>query len=605
MAGPFSSRGNQATEIEGVQLQGGFAPVPGIVDAVNAAAKVALPAIRENHIQNLEEDVTGKTDSIKTALLARSNPALAQSLFTEEALANPATAAAFAQFNDIALAVKQGKLPGQFALERLSVIQSDAISQSPEFEQEIRAAMIQATGQDPQKRLFSKLLSDQAQGLTAQEKFDQKITFDAARVGLTVPAFVEANNAVFLAQAEEAEFKRSKVNDTINLRKVAGAVNNRSGLIMLDVMQAARLQIKTAGGLTPEFTTQLQGQVSASIAAATAEVIATAGDAVDPTEIASAIAPLEALSGQIDAMIEDGSLLTMVNNTNVLNKGLILGEAMQFKDFAIAHSLGGERGFVEVLKFFDKATNPKTRALLDALNPSAARQTLLGEAAGGVELVPSPTAGGVVKAFGRLGNGVDGLSIQQTNERILAANIAIQTIGGNESAHTAAMSDLEAVSPAHAWTAYDNRKVIAASLQSKTLQAKFIPLQAQQTAGLATEYFNLSGMGGFRADKFSFVGGQLQFKAEFAPLTPQGARSEFDKLAPAFVRRFNQANKISSMYSRVGILPASRYTNSTDYFNVISTAVQEELEDESQGKKKAIIVRWGRDANGKPIRITE
>jgi hypothetical protein len=87
VAGPFSSRETQ--EIAGVQLQGGFAPVPGIVDAVGAAAKVALPAITNNHIQNLKEDVTGKADSIKTALLARANPALAQSLFTEEALANP------------------------------------------------------------------------------------------------------------------------------------------------------------------------------------------------------------------------------------------------------------------------------------------------------------------------------------------------------------------------------------------------------------------------------------------------------------------------------------------------------------------------------------
>lgn len=596
MAGPFSSRGNQAQEIEGVQLKGGFAPVPGIVDAVNAAAKVALPAIRDNHIQNLKEDITGKTDSVKTALLARSNPALAQSLFTEEALANPATAAAFAQFNDIALAVSQGKLPGQFALERLSVIQSDAIAQSPEFEQEIRAAMLQATGQDPEKRLFSTLLSDQKQGLSAEEKFQQKLSNDARRVGLSVPAFVEANNSVFTAQTEEAEFKRSRINGTINLRKVAGSVNNRSGLIMMDVMQAARLQITQGGGLTPEFITQLKGQVNASVAAASAEIIATAGDAVDPTEISAAVAPLNALSGQIEAMIDDGSLQAMVSNTNALNKGLILGEAMQFKDFAIAHSLGGERGFLEVMKFFDKATNPQTRALLDKLNPRAAGATLLGEIAGGVQLVPTPN--GVVKQYGLLGTGVKGMDARGTNERILAANVAIQTVGGREEAHTAAMADLEAVSPAHAWTAYDNRKVVAASLQSKALQAKFIPLQAQQTAGLSTEYFELSAKSGFRADKFEFVGGQLVFKAEFAPLTPQGARTEFDKDAPAFVRRFNQANKISSMYSRVGILPASRYTNSQDYFKVVVEGVPSATTPKETIKTKPIL-RVIRGADGK------
>ena len=594
MAGPFSSTETQ--EIAGVQLKGGFAPVPGVADALNAVAKVALPAITDNHIQNLKEDVTGKADSIKTALLARANPALAQSLFTEEALANPATAAAFTQFNDIALAVKQGKLPGQFALERLSVIQNDAIAASPEFEQEIRAAMLQATGQDPAKRLFSQLLSTQAAGLSAEEKFQQKLSNDARRAGLTVPAFIEANNSVLLAQAEEAEFKRSRINGTMDLRKVAGSVNNRSGLIMMDVMQSARLQIQAGGGLTPEFITSLKGQMNTSIAAATAEIIATAGDAVDPTEIASATAPLNALAGQIESMIDDGSLEVMVNNTNALNKGLVLGKALEFKDFAIAHSLGGPAGFVEVMKFFDKATNPQARALLDKLNPRAASATLLGEIAGDVQLVPTPN--GVVKQYGRLGTGTRGLGAQQVNERIIAANVQIQTVGGKEEAHTAAMSDLENVSPSHAWSSYDNRKVVAAALQSKSLQAKFIPLQAQQTSGLATEYFNLTALAGFKEDSFEFVGGQLTVKRELAPLTPQGARQEFDKDAPAFVRRFNQANKISAMYSRVGILPASRYTNSQDYFKVIMEGVPSAKTPEETVKPKPVL-RVVRGADGK------
>ena len=308
--------------------------------------------------------------------------------------------------------------------------------------------MLQAKGQDPEKRLFASLLSDQASGLSSQAKFEQKLRNDAARVGLTVDAFVEANNSVFTAQTEDAEFKRASRNGTMSIRKVAGAVNNRSGLIMMDVLQSAREQTIAAGGLTPEFITQLKGQVNASIAAATAEIIATAGDAVDPTEIATAIAPLNALAGQIEAMIDDQSLLVMVTNTNVLNKGLILGKALDFKDFAIAHSLGGERGFLEVMKFFDKATNPQTRALLDALNPKAAGATLLGEIAGGVQLVPTPN--GVVQQYGRLGTGTNGMAATQVTERVIAANVAVHTVGGNEDAHEAAMSDLVVSNHAYA-----------------------------------------------------------------------------------------------------------------------------------------------------------
>lgn len=595
MAGPFSSTGNQAAEIPGVQLQGGFQPTPGIADALNAVASVAVPAIKKNHIDNLQEDITGQTTSIRKFLKLARNPELLTSEFGVEAVENPAVRDALARFVEVRDATTQGKLPGQFALERLEVIQNDAIAAAPEFEQEIRQAMLAATGQSPTKALFSRLLSDQTQGLSAEEKFQQKLSQDARRVGLTVPAFIEANNSVFTAQAEGAEFNRSKINGTMNLRKVAGAVNNRSGLIMMDVMQSARLQMTQTGGLTPEFTTQLTQQLGASIAAAQAQIIATAGDAVDPAELATAVAPLVALQEQIEGMIEDGSLKTMAGNTVALNKMLILGEAMEFKDFAVAHALGGERGFLDVMKFFENATNPQTRALLDKLNPRAAGATLLGEITQGVQLVPTPM--GVVKQYGQLGTGTAGLGTNVVNERIIAANVAVQTVGGREEAHTAGMSDLEAVSSEHAWVAFDNRKTLAAAMQSKALQAKLIPLQANQTAGLASEYFGLTTLPGFRVDRFEIIGGQLTYKIEGPQ--GQGQRLEIDNEAPAFVNRFNRANKISSMYSGVGILPASRYTNVQDYFKVVQETVPATISGERADAPKAGPRRVIRGTDGK------
>ena len=271
---------------------------------------------------------------------------------------------------------------------------------------------------------------------------------------------------------------------------------------------------------------------------------------------------------------------------------------MQFKDFAVAHALGGERGFLDVIKFFEKATNPQTRALLDKLNPRAAGATLLGEITGGVQLVPTPM--GVVKQYGQLGTGTAGLGTSVVNERIIAANVAVQTVGGREEAMTAAMSDLEGVSSAHAWVAFDNRKTMAAAMQSKALQAKFIPLQAQQTAGLASEYFGLSTLPGFRADRFEIIGGQLTYKLEGPQ--GQGQRLEIDNEAPGFVKRFNRANKISSMYSGVGILPASRYTNVQDYFNVV---VEEGPQSVTNGAPKGAEINVPKTGPRRVVRGTD
>ncbi len=602
MAGPFSSRGPAVSDIADTSVQGGFAPVPGIADALKAVADVALPAIKDNHIKNLKEDISGQSKSIQEALLATANPAIAKSLFRTEALANPQTAAAFQEFNLIKEAVRQGKLPSQFALERLAVIQNDAIANAPEFEREIRAAMVQATGQDPEKSLFSQLLSTQAQGLTSEQKFQQKLSNDARRVGLTTEAFIEANSAVFQVQTLDAEFKRSGINGTLNLRKVAGAVNNRASLIMMDIMTASRMQFTSGAGLDEQFIANSKQQLGASVTAAIAEITATAGDAVNPTEIAAAIAPLEKLEGRISGMLDDGSWLKLVSNTNLLNKGLIEGDILQFTDLGAAWALGGPRNFLDVLKMLEKANTPAKRKLLSALSGKAESIILLGEAAAGTTKVPNPM--GIVKQYGNLGKGTEDLDSTTKNERIIAANVALQTVGGREEAHTAAMQDLESVSASHAWLAFDNRKVVAATLQSKVLQAKLIPLQAQQTAGLATEYFNLSSLAGFNAANFTIVADSLVYTATQSAFLTKGEGLPIDREGVEFAARFNRANKISGMYSKVGVLPASRYSGIQDYFSVVTKSVQEVIDgDTAPVNQEPAVIKWGRDENGNPVRI--
>jgi len=596
--GPFSSSGNQAQEIAGVQLVGGFAPTPGIVDAIGAVAKIAIPAIKKNHIDNLKEDITGQTSTIKKFLQLARNPELLTSEFGVEAVDNPAVRDALARFVEVKNATKQGKLPGQFALERLQVIQSDAIANAPEFEQEIRAAMIAATGQDPQKRLFSQLLSDQAAGMSPEAKFQQDLSFAARRKGITVEALIEGNNDIHLASVAKAQFGRASTNGTMDLFKVSGEVNRTQGVIMMGIMDMARTQMVSAGGLTDEFSVMLKQRLSAVVTTANAEIMSAAGDFVDPTDLAKATAPLLAMQQQVEAMIDDGSMRVLVSNTNGLNKGLILGEAMQFKDFAIAHAMGGERGFLEVYKFFEQATNPQTRALLDKLNPKAEAATLFGRAAAGVQLVPSPVRPmGVVRQYGLLGTGVQGLADAQVNERILAANIAVQTVGGREEAHTAGMNDLESISGEHAWRAFESRRTMAAAMQSKALQAKLIPLQANQTAGLGTEFNALRSLPGFRDDNFNIVGGQLTYT--IGKQQGQGQRLEIDNEAPAFVKRFNRANKISSMYAGVGILPASRYTNIQSYLKVVKEAVPTATKGETPSEKATGPRRVVRGTDGK------
>jgi len=133
MAGPFASSGNQAQEIERVQLKGGFTPDAGALGVAAAVLGEALPRITEAHANTIQQGITDQTESVKQALLAAQNPALRGSKFTEEALQNPITAEAFKQFNLIQDAATEGKLPKQYALERLEEIQDTAIANNPAY----------------------------------------------------------------------------------------------------------------------------------------------------------------------------------------------------------------------------------------------------------------------------------------------------------------------------------------------------------------------------------------------------------------------------------------------------------------------------------------
>ncbi len=589
MAGPFSSQGG-VQDIPDVQLRGGFAPDPGIAGAIKGALDVALPAIRDNHIKNIKEDVTAQSQSIREALEATRNPAIAKSLFREEALANPITAQAFKEFTLIQDAAAQGQLPQQFALERLEVIQNNAISNAPEFEREIRAAMQQATGQDPSKALFSKLLSGQAQQLSPEQKGLNKLRQDAAQNGLTVDQQQEVNHSVAVATLAQNKLNRKKAQGTYNLLDVASETNGRAGGIMLDVMNQLNQETRRSGGVTPEFKAQLKAQTGQALTAAIAQITATT-KGIDGTQVTNAVAPLVALQGQLDGMIDDQSLQALVTSKNVVNKAILEDRILSMPDFAAAWTFGGQRGFLDMMKFLEKAPDAPTQAVLGSLSPSA-------QAAFALRNISANT---LAKQYGAIGTPIPQDTPGQ-NARFVAGSVAAFTTGIDEAVQATAVGDMRAVDEELTWTAFGSRTGITATTQSKTLQAAFINMQTAQTAGLAVEFLELSSTSSVDVSRFEFVGGKLSYTFRTDDLG--GTNSEAVAEANAFVSRFNRANETSAAHMRAGSLPSTRYTNTSDYWEVVTKSARDVID----GKKAApvdtpAVVKWGRDSEGMPMQL--
>lgn len=595
MPGPFSSTGNQAQDIERVQLKGGGAADAGIAGVAAAVLGQALPAITQAHADNLQQDVTDRTESIKEALLAAQNPALAKSMFKEEALANPVTKEAFKQFNLIQSAAASGKLPRAYALERLEAIQDEAIANNPAFEKEIRSAMVQATGVDPNKATFQALLSTQKSELSPEAKASLKVRQEAAENGVTFEEQLEFNNVAVTAGHQQNVLNQRKATGTYSLLDTSKEVNNRSGVIMLDLLGKVR-KANTAGTITPEFMADIKIQSKTTIAAAIASITA-ASDGVTGPQLTAELQPLIALQQSIEGMVDDGSFLKMTQSNVTLKKAILEDALLQQADMAAAWTFGGPQGFQALLEFQALAPTVANEQVLSALSPRAKAAFTLRNIGANV----------VAKQYGLLGTGVKAETEQDKTGRLVASGLVFSTQGLNDDQYQTAEQEMNQLGENHVWSAFASRKVANVTKNSNALKASLISLQESNTAGLGEEIAQLRGNGTSMAN-FELQGDKLVFNYPKANSTSGFAPGVSDTSAEqAFVARFNRANQISALHRRVGNLPASRYKNTTEYWNTVQNLFGEQQAEKSgqpvQKVSAPTVPKWGRDESGKPILI--
>ena len=596
MPGPFASSGNQAQDIERVQLKGGSTPTAGIAGVAAAVLGQALPLITEAHSDQLQQDITNQAQSVKEALLAAQNPALASSAFKEEALANPVTKEAFKQFNLIKSAASTGKLPRQYALERLEVIQDEAIAANPAFEKEIRAAMVQATGVDPNKATFSAALSSQQAQLSPEAKAQLKVRQEAAENNISFEDQLELNQSGAEAQMSQNRLNIRKSNGTYNLLDTAKEVNLNSGVIMVDLLGQVRKQSNIAGGITPEFMATIEQQLNNNVAAAITTITA-ASDGVTGPQLTAELAPLQAMQANIKGMIADTSFLKMTQSNITLKKAILEDSILSQPDMAAAWAFGGPQGFQALLEFQALAPTEASEAVLRDLSPRARQAFKL----------RNLTASVVAKQFGNLGTGVRPETAEEKQASLVAAGLVFSTPAMTDEQYQSAEEAMNYLGKDHVWSAFESRKVATATKGSNALKASLISLQESNTSGLGEEIAQLRG-NGTSMDNFELQGDKLVFTFPKAGATSGFAPGVSDTSAEqAFVARFNRANRISSLHRKVGNLPAARYTTTAGYWDTVQNLFGQQQAEKSgqpvQPVTPAGTFKYARDETGKPVLV--
>lgn len=580
---PFATSGSVA-DIAPVQLRGGFTPDTGIADAIVNVANLAIPLITKAHEDELIDDVSGKIKAVSLALKATRFPSIQDTVFSEEALANPQVALALTEFTLIQDAATNGRLPATFALERLELIQNRAIKNAPEFEAEIRGAMRDATGQDPQKTLFSQLLSTQGKGRSSEEKAQEQLEIEAIKNGTTVEKIVAMNNSTMLSNLEEQKYDLEAKRGTYTLNTMSKDIANQGAGIITDIMAEVH-QIAVAGGtIGVEEKRNLIARINQSFGAATANIMQrVSGVSVSGTAIQAELAPMNTLRDTVISMIEDNTLQTVLSQYNSVIIDSTINSLLNNPEYVMAYAIGGSRGFIDMVKWTAKAGGTaEGKALVAKLNPSAKI---------GFDLQNIP------KQYSRIGGDVEPETRKEKQERVIAAGIALSTKGIDEAFQITALEDIKKYGGDDlAWSSFNSNKVLQATAVSNKLKAAFINMQVTTTAGLSNELLQLAGNPELPIERLALTqAGTLEItKAEGFQAGGREARIAEGQLQ-TFVTRFNRANSISSKYNGAGVLPASRYQGAQHYWDTVREAASQAIAPKEKANAPRKIIK---DANG-------
>lgn len=576
---PFQTSGNVG-DIAPVSLKGGFTPSTGVADVLLNVANAVIPVITKNLEDDITEDVTGKIQAVSEALKATRFPSIQKSMFSAEALANPNVKLALKEFTLIQDAAANGRLPSNFALERLEIIQNDAIRRSPEFEAEIRGAMSDATGVDPTKTLFSRLISTSSKKQSAQEKAFEQLDIQAIKLGTTREAVIGMNQVAAQNQIEQQSFDLSAKRGTYTLNTAGAEVVNRGSALVTDIM-STMLEMNTAGvPIGVEEENALIAQVTASFGAASAALQAkTAQLNVSGTAIAAALKPLEETRDQTIAMIKDGTLSKLLKQ----NSDVIIADAqntfLNNAEYGRLYAVLGKEGTLKFMEF--KTTfkgNKKAEALLQVLNTEA----------GGLFKVDE-----IMKQGSRIGDGAN-VSGGAKQARILAAASGVANHQAGDEYQIKSLEDIKKYGGVElAWSNFGNNDVLTATAKSSQLRAAFINLQATTTAGLSEDLLRLASDPNVQLERMVLT--ETGLVVEPRPVAERIGLSTIDAGSDAsmltYTRRFNRANNISAKYNGAGLLPSARYQGSQMYWDTVRKAANEVAtpKDKANEVRKVVI----------------
>ena len=548
MAGPFSVNPNSAPEVTPINLRGGTSVIVPAVDyagAVAQAAQVGAQVFIETQKEKAQEEVKEKLRSVADALDVAANPRLQEMFFSEEALQNPYFRDVKSEFDKLNLAVEKGRIPQEYAMERVESKLRDAQKRLPAFANELRAAAQDALGFDPSGRSVARLFQS-AQGqqrLTPEERAAEELRYQAALVGVDPETYLGVAQQGYIQDQQLSSMEFQQKREGFDTQRFLEMQRTGAANVELNLMSEL---MKTYTANNGEIDTQgLQTAVRAQYGALRERLVAGA-KGLSGAQLNSELAFLDDSMKRTLELYEDHNYLNMLTKNNKTISAMYENGLLQHPILGPMYTIVGPEGMSAVLgdaqqwlsnpsataAFFQSGESGKFSLALMISGNEQALRVLQGE--------PMPT------------DPVQAQKVQQTIAYLMGKKLA--TAKNDTDAADAVNMLTEKAGTDYTVAMMRNPQVARTAGSKKGAHPGVIRSFESELAKFRREYAGLMQTGKYKQEDFRIENGKV-----VVPFDVYATPGERDNTLTVWARRLNNTIEAAENAKRVGILPGSIY----------------------------------------------
>lgn len=566
MAGPFSTRGNNAGDLQAINLRGG-ASAPIVKDPdlqVVAAAGEALQTVAKVSEQRLENQaVTGiqnEIQSVRDALqIAREGTAATE--FTAESLNDPYVKQVFEEFNEIQSASFQGKFPQEMALQRMDALLSEAVSRRPQYAEAIRKAANTTAGADISAKFFDQLMTE-----TPEQKAFERLQGEAAFYGVEMGAYRNAVNLRFQRDQVVEQVEFDKVQGTVTLGQLRNQANNMVFGLTQDIMGLVRAQAAEGGITNPD---ELKQYVGSQLAMIRQRVSGNVPASVPSSDLNSVLTALDAHEERLFKQIDNGSMVKIATTRTDLFAAMAKQSAWEgAPDIMSTMEIIGTEAALDYWNEIKKVeADPTTKSIF------------MTNRGGTANLVD-----GMLKQVETLGLILNGKQeAANDTERTQAGTLAAKALQNPEELEPQKAQRLVQVvqdmGVDYSMVALTDGKVAQTVQGFKEVHGQVISVFNRGASALQREYNQLKGEGYLKDGDIQIRNGQLFVDyADTLANLDAGARANMSSAVDSFIRNANLTLRMGQTYQARGVFPDTVFKNTTSF---LDSLVKQEVQVET------------------------